>query len=53
MNIVPWFPGVVLKSEVLPLYEVSQLSIDHPGIQNFLYHPLFFSINHFRKRRWS
>jgi hypothetical protein len=53
MNIVPWLPRIVLDSKVFPFDKVPQLPIDHPGIQNFLYYPFFFSINYFRERGWN
>lgn len=48
MYIVPWFPGVVFCSEILPFYQVPQFPVHHPTVQDFLYHPLLFSINNFR-----
>jgi len=44
----PNFPGIVLNTETLPFDQVMQFLVDHPTIQDFLHHPLFFAIHNFR-----
>jgi len=47
MNNIPRFPGIVLNTETLPFDQVTQFPVDHPTIQDFLHHPLFFTIHNF------
>src|SRR5882762_10151176 len=52
VHVVPRFPRVVLRSKVFPFYQVPQFPVHHSAVQNFFHHPLFFSVNDFRRRRW-
>jgi hypothetical protein len=45
MNIVPRFPGIVFNSKVLPFHQIPELPVDDLAIQDFLYHPFFFTVD--------
>ena len=45
MYTIPLFPRVVFNPETFPLYKETQLSVDHPAVQDLLYYPLFLTIN--------
>ena len=51
-NVLGWFPAIVSLIKVFPAYEVLELAMIEPAIQDAFNFPLFFSVNFYRFWRW-
>ena len=51
-NVLGWFPAIVSLIKAFPAYEILELVMIEPAIQDVFNFPFFFSVNFYRFWRW-